>query len=446
MLPNIENIQAGILKGHGRNHSRCFFLHFSASKLAAKFWIASHVRPLVSNASAQLRDSGAYRTGRRVYRNTAVINFYLTVDGYDHLGLQSPDDEAFRRGLNSVDTNTLLNDHPLEWDEPYHNSQQPIHALLLVSDDSAGVLDYNEKLLKDEFEKTGIGKIVTIENGTMLRPNGHAIEHFGYADGVNPDTFIDQQGLLNGNWKSILISDPEGGHGSYMVFRKLEQNVDLFYKELERIGKQIGGPDMAGAQVIGRFFNGAPVASEQNPYSEPFDYKGKAATADDEGIRCPFHAHIRKANPRKPNTPHIVRRGIPYDYAGRGNDMSWKPAYGVGLLFICYQKSIAAQYEAIQQAMNTPAGSHDPLTGQPLENDVVLEWNPNHGVKGGHKSIFQKVVTMRGGAYFYAPSIEFFNSLDTQGLSPPEVQVNENRGYEGKKYGFGKFWVRKRGY
>ncbi|GAB4262061.1 MAG: Dyp-type peroxidase [Saprospiraceae bacterium] len=423
-------------------------LHFDAPPLAVKIWISSHITPKLTNAATQLRDAGAYRNGRRTYNNTAVINFFLTIEGYEHLELAAPADAAFQRGHNSEATNLELNDTPADWEPPYADDQAPIHAMFMVSDDLEIVLDHHEMILRREFEENGIGRILIVENGNMMRSGGQAIEHFGYADGVNPDSYVDRNGGLTGDWRSVLVADPVKGHGSFMVFRKLEQNVDLFYKELQRLGKNLGGSAMAGAQVVGRFANGMPLTSSDNAYGEQFDYGAQNGSPADTGNRCPFHAHIRKANPRTAGSPKIVRRGIPYDYVGRGCNMDRKPSYGLGLLFICYQHNIANQFEAIQKQLNGPANEHDPLAGQPPSHNEPLDWNSNWGNKGGFQSIFEKVVTVRGGAYFYAPSLEFFESLRVPGMAPGgEVPVAaEGNRYAKRKTGFGRFWLKRKGY
>ncbi len=447
-MPNLENIQAGILKGHGRDHTRCFFLHFDAPPVAIKKWISSHIAPILSNAKAQLRAAKAYREGRKNYHDTAVINLFLTAQGLKHLKLKAPADEAYQRGHNSAITTSKLNDNPSGWEPAYADDLAPIHAMFMVSDDLKTVLDYHEEILRKEFEATGIGRILTVEKGSMMRSGGQATEHFGYADGVNPDNYVDGNGGLKGDWRSVLLADPVAGHGSLMVFRKLEQNVDLFYREIKRLGKSIGGTTMAGAQVVGRFPNGMPLTKDDNAYGEKFDYGATTGSPPDTGNRCPFHAHIRKANPRTAHSPKIVRRGIPYDYVGRGCNMDLKPARGVGLLFMCYQNSITTQFEAIQQQLNGPANAHDPLAGQPDSHNDPLEWNHPYGNKGGFRSIFEKVVTVRGGAYFYAPSIEFFKSLATPGIAPagePAATTNQNS-YSRRKIGFGSFWLKRRGY
>ena len=57
---------------------------------------------------------------------------------------------------------------------------------------------------------------------------------------------------------------------------------------------------MARAYVVGRFQDGTPVELHDHELgAETQDYVTNFNYADDmEGSRCPFHAHIRKTNPR----------------------------------------------------------------------------------------------------------------------------------------------------
>src|SRR5207245_9912465 len=79
------------------------------------------------------------------------------------------------------------------------------------------------------------------------------------------------------------------------------------------------------------------------------------------GNRCPFHAHIRKANQRGANpflnreqerSHRIVRRGVPYGVRSPppGETYAGASASGeVGLLFQAFQGDIARQFEFIQR-------------------------------------------------------------------------------------------------
>jgi deferrochelatase/peroxidase EfeB len=110
--------------------------------------------------------------------------------------------------------------------------------------------------------------------------------------------------------------------GSVFCNLLLEQNVaafkalkDALAKRLEAVGGQ-PFDELAGALVMGRHEDGTPVTVQaadglNRPITNNFNYD------DDPGVRCPFHAHIRKANPRTEETREhrIARRGITYGQA-----------------------------------------------------------------------------------------------------------------------------------
>jgi deferrochelatase/peroxidase EfeB len=153
-----------------------------------------------------------------------------------------------------------------------------------------------------------------------------------------------------------------------------------------------------------------------------FDYR-----ADLDGGKCPFQAHIRKSNPRgsgpgglpNQNSRRMVRRGI--TYGSRKDDFSKiadMPEGGVGLLFMAYQKSIANQFEFIQQSwvnnvgFPTPGTGIDPVLGQSAAAPPAQKWPNVWGQAASTVDFdFRDFVKMRGGEYFFAPSLSSLGRL-----------------------------------
>lgn len=169
-------------------------------------------------------------------------------------------------------------------------------------------------------------------------------------------------------------------NGSYLVVRKIGMNAPAFDGWLDTHKHAIAAamgwpPEVARARlkaaVMGRDDAGKPLAETVSAHPNDFDFRG-----DDEGLRCPHAAHIRRANPRRidPNpaaptsvkrefgrpTPRLLRRGMLF---GEGN------APERGLMFMAYAASLSEQYETIQRWLNGAnptdiASAHnDPLTG-----------------------------------------------------------------------------------
>lgn len=242
----------------------------------------------------------------------------------------------------------------------------------------------------------------------------------------------------------VLVPDPYGEErdnrtgevvhhsGSYLVFRKLEQNVRAFKEGEKKLAQALGltGEDTerAEALVMGRFRDGTPVVLQPTVgrSANNFTYN-----QDPDGEKCPFQAHIRKVNPREEHTKsrRIVRRGITYGTRIKepkdNPSLEELPTEGVGLLFACYQKDIEKQFEFLQLAWaNNPhfpekqAPGIDPIIGQSGTGDAgqqkwPMRWND---LREKHTPVdFHGFVTLKGGEYFFAPSIHFLREIQTKG-------------------------------
>jgi deferrochelatase/peroxidase EfeB len=307
-----------------------------------------------------------------------------------------------------------------------------------------------------------------VQRGKALKNAGRlGIEHFGYVDGRSQPLLLEEDiaretssgGTSRWNpafpLRTVLIQDPGVNDplsfGSLFVFRKLEQDVRGFKKREQELADalKLKGHDreLAGALTVGRFEDGTPVTLSREARSEAppndFEYEG------DAGTRCPFHAHIRKINPRGSSgkeplateRDHLFpRRGIPFEDAKRlihpdelpeAEDLAefnqrvapLLPTGGVGLLFMAYNRDIAQQFKFTQQrwanetnSPTQPPGAHgiDPLIGQ-TDNikghqKLPKDWD-NPGAGTHDETPFGGFVKMRGGEYFFSPSLTFLRRL-----------------------------------
>jgi deferrochelatase/peroxidase EfeB len=303
------------------------------------------------------------------------------------------------------------------------------------------------------------------ETGLAQRnANGDGIEHFGYIDGRSQPLFLDEDldaerdGMDGTNvWNpaanldQVLVPDPGAGpnhFGSYFVFRKLEQNVRRFKQAEEDLADTLGvtgdDRDRAGAMIVGRFKDGTPLALQQTdgahgPIMNNFTYD-----SDAEGRKCPFHAHIRKTNPRGSGGAQpapqerlhlMARRGQTYgDRADVPFDSSvppsQRPTGGVGLLFMAFNSQIhfdfaagnflGAQFDFTQAIwanspqfpVAQPDPGLDPVIGQGPRPQQVYprKWGELPDKTKPVDSVPQ-AVRMRGGEYFFMPSLAFLRNL-----------------------------------
>jgi Dyp-type peroxidase family len=284
------------------------------------------------------------------------------------------------------------------------------------------------------------------------------IEHFGYVDGRSQPLLlvedIEREATTAGSvrWDAqfgldaALIKDPGVtdtiSFGSYFIFRKLEQNVQGFKRQEQVLATKLGltgeERERAGALVVGRFEDGTPVtlsaeAKGANPPND-FNYDNDAAS------RCPFQAHIRKVNPRHlvaSERAHIMpRRGIPFTDVSRtvhpsdvpeSKDLADFDAHvkpdlptgSVGLLFMAYNANLTNQFVFTQQswanavAFPSAGVGVDPIIGQGAGTSSAQTWpvSWDNAAGGAQPQNFAGFVTMRGGEYFFAPSLTFFKNL-----------------------------------
>jgi Dyp-type peroxidase family len=459
----LGNLQANILKPHGRDFARHVFVRFTAPPAAVRTWIKGSVAPGVTTAAQQLDQIRAKREGRNPDGGT-VRGFYLAAAGYEYLGFDTDRfaSDAFRKGMKHQDDPPLggllggnnKDPKPGKWETGF---QGDIHALVTVADDDEEVAERVAGEVRAGL--AGVGEVATVEEGLVLRRRNatgrfEPVEHFGYFDGISNPVFTKQdlakelpENQTRTHWDPsarlslVLTDDPftdqADAFGSYLVYRKLGQDVRVFEQRVRGLAEALGmGGDLAGAMVVGRFKDGTPVvaSSAPSPGAEvlnDFDYRRQ----DPDGVRCPAHAHIRKANPRG-TTPltsleserrrRIVRRGIPYGRplpgVADGTPADPNPDAPRGLLFMCFQQNVEDQFEFIQRTWVDnkifPAGilfqrntGDDPLIGQ--DRNEAQHWPKRWGDKDADRETFnfESAVALKGGEYFFAPSLPFLRSL-----------------------------------
>ena len=323
---------------------------------------------------------------------------------------------------------------------------------------------------------------VLVEKGVPV-----AKEHFGYTDGIGDPVFegvpydadrVNGRGkqVEGGKWAALATGEFLLGHideakeyppapnpillsrnGTYMVYRKLHENVATFDSYLEEHGKNFpGGKELLAAKFVGRWRdNGAPLVKAPDQASkEKFDTlldavddKGKDKllcdfTYDDDmsGAKCPFSSHIRRINPRASleftrdptdvpgslkikqdafdtpgaltNRRRLLRRGLPY---GAVKDRS-RDDGNHGIIIMMLNADINRQFEFVQQqwinygndfkAANDKEiilGNHS--TDPKFPSKAVIQVDPNSDQPPYFLSKIPRLVETRGGEYFFIPSM-----------------------------------------
>jgi Dyp-type peroxidase family len=487
----LGNLQGNILTGHGRDHTVHIFIRLPGDQAAARALVAELARH-VTSASKQ-------ETERQQFKSFGIPgalfgNLLLSAHGYRRLGfsdevLRGAFEEAANQPrptasnfLDGMAKNAVsdLGDPPLaEWEPGFDKGD--IDAMLLLADDDEDYLGRRAREVVDALD--GRCGIARIERGKALRTDeGEGIEHFGYVDGRSQPLFLstDFANLEGGAigpgtteagggkidvWNPfeplelVLLPDPLAERpdclGSYFVFRKVEQNVRDFIIEEQRLADRLGlqgtARERAGAMVVGRFRDGTPIVLSQTdgfiPQKEN-NFRYDRGPGDKDALRCPFHGHIRKTNPRgdivelgapeeAERAHRIARRGITYGKRDRDPDafqvLDDLPSKDVGLLFMCFQASIRNQFAFMQRGWANNQGfvRRSPQTGEPLTGiDPIIgqfdseqeggpknaridqTWKPRFGeAEPTVETFFGDFVKMRGGEFFFAPSIPFLRNL-----------------------------------
>jgi len=508
----LEDLQGNILKSHGREESVHIFLTFpdpsrEPQKTAAlRGLIAQLATQDITSAKKQLDDADAYRNDKS--DGGVFVHFSLSSSGYDKLGFPDSnqpegvnlqkrkeanpevlnDDYAQVFQLGMKRRQYALIDPPFSaWEAAY---QKDVDALIIIAADKDRDVENKESEITDRLR--GIATVVTIERGKKIRRQFNnqneepVVEHFGFTDGVGDPRFTKQdlkdkekgataKRLFSAPLNLVLVPDPLGtqnvSFGSFLIFRKLEQNVQGFKKAELELSKALGVPrELAGAMAVGRFEDGTPLVLQGNDGStnlNDFDYSGDSA-----GLKCPFQAHLRKTNPRLESVREggpfakseqqelghrITRRGV--TYGGQLSDFSnldKLPTGGVGLLFMCYQSDIWEQFEFIQrfwsnhprflepdmsksrnvENKNYDRTGLDAVSGQSLpgQRDPLIREEPqppkNWLEKRDQPTVkadvqFANFVKLKGGEYFFSPSISFLKNLPNLPQNFPTPPIEE---------------------
>jgi Dyp-type peroxidase family len=443
----LDELQPNILKAHVRDHLSVLFLAFDDADEAAVFLRA--LGGLMKSAKAHLEEIDAFKATKAA--GTPYVGVGLSAQGYAKLGIgAAPGDASFQGGAKRAVPN-LVDPPVTDWEKPY---QEAIDAVVLIGDAHAAAV----RLKRAEIDALLPESITVVgeERGRGLtNDNGDGIEHFGYVDGRSQPLFLTEdvdteRDTTDGvnEWdptaplRQVLVADsaapdPSIHFGSYFVFRKLEQNVRLFKQNERDLAQDLGlkGDDRerAGAMLIGRFEDGTPLvvqsaAGAHHPVENDFSFD-----SDKLGQKCPYQAHIRKTNPRgsggaeppeRERLHLMARRGQTYgrraDDPGADLPPIVRPSKDVGLLFMAFNSDLGNQFEFTQRLwVNNPGfpvtadGSRpglDPVIGQGQRpgSNYAPEWGRNGAVAVDPVA---QAVTMKGGEYFFMPSLAFLRSL-----------------------------------
>jgi Dyp-type peroxidase family len=469
LADDLGDLQGLILSGYNHlDHVAYWFLHFSRPTLS-RAWLAA-LLPHVTTGDWRQPDG-------RVGKPETTLNLAFTPHGLAALSFPSASlqsfPEEFLTGMSAPERSRRLGDTgasaPACWEigTPEREAVAPIDVLVILQAPTPERLRELEDIWQVHHGHHEVSAHAPVQIGALLSTER---EHFGFADGISQPEISGSPGRSQSPTDTVAagefvlgylnaytmlpptptvpaLADPRHGlppvrhrqaegtrdfgrNGTYLVFRKLAQDVAAFRRYVHA-HEPPEARGLLAAKMVGRWPSGAPLvwaptaddlAFSHAPQNNTFSYH----LDDPDGLRCPIGAHIRRAHPRDglerdatqslltTSRHRIIRRGIPYGpplpegvFEDDGQER--------GLFFVCLNADIKRQFEFIQQTwMNDPkfAGlSHDrdPLVGDNLD-PTAPDALPRHLTI--QASPFRKrytnlprFVRVRGGGYFFMPSM-----------------------------------------
>lgn len=453
---NLHDIQDNVVTPIFMRYGRHLFIKFNAGEKGRAL-----LRNLYARINARQEQHGTRFT----------INIGFTYEGLKALGLSQGSldsfPEAFRVGGRG--RATLIGDvgqnSPKYWEGGLGGPD--IHAMALLRTDSEQGRELATQIIRDEMAAVGDIEIRFVQDSMALAHEsgiGSEGEHFGFADPISqpPIEGMDTpsypgDGVLeaDGTWRPVkpgeflLGYEDEAGergtpapepfelrvNGTFMVFRKLYQDVAGFRRYLATAAKSLYGTDetdrqqLVAAKMMGRWPSGCPLdlsPDKDDPEiaRDPrrrnnFTYEG-----DDQGKRCPLGSHLRRSNPRA--TPlmratavrrhRLIRRGVEYGpHLPEGALQDDGVDRGLAALFI--QADIERQFEFVQfewmkggEFIGLDPREHDPINAENGEGSQMSV----PGAKRPFLFDLPNFVSVKGSEYLFVPGLQALQGLIEQ--------------------------------
>ncbi len=451
---DLADIQGIVARGYGGLPE--------ASYLLLSINDAAEARPALRRLAALVTTAQQARPARAVnIALTAPGLLAVTGDTTVHPGFAEP----FATGMTTAYRSRILGDvdgdapQSWAWGGP---GNHPVHVLVLLYAAHPAALAELIDETTAEVDQRALRVVARLDTQTLSER-----EHFGFKDGISQPlveglsgaaTAVDRGSVVRAgefvlgyvneygqrtyrplltprdDIKRLLPRDADGSgspdlgrNGTYLVFRQLEQDVDGFWAFLDRVTRTQDGtsdPERRmhlAAKLVGRWPSGAPLTlapdADDASLTDANDFGYHAL--DENGLRCPIGAHIRRSNPRdslepRPGTERsrevnrrhrLLRRGRKYaDASGKR-----------GLHFLCVGANLARQFEFIQHSwVNDPSfngmyDATDPLIG-PRHGGGATFVEPVTPIRRRIRDLPQ-FVHVRGGAYFFLPGISALRYL-----------------------------------
>ena len=428
--PDLADLQGNVLRAYDNDHAAYLLVEIDDPHAGRR--LLRDLAPAITPASEW------------VVPPVVTTNVALTAAGLERLGMSEAQLEtfppAFRQGM--ARRAAFLGDRgpsaPDAWEPGLRDDTG--HVLIALTAWKGDRLDERADQLAARIAEADGVRLAHRQRAERFDDRR---EHFGFLDGVAQPRLagVDPQDRpaagtpLRTHWQPLPVGefvvgelDAEGmrapapadgwaANGSYLVIRKLRQDVAAFRSLIHETGRDFpGGPDLLAAKLVGRWPDGTPLAlSPDAPdptiAGDPTRINDFRFSDDPDGLRCPVGAHIRRANPRDGagvggamTTRHrLMRRGVPY--GPRLGPGAVDDGEDRGLVFVCFAADIERQFEFLQRRWLNDGD----VLGLGTDPDPVLGL-PGPGAKlkvpGSPPYLLaldKPLVLLRGGAYLFQP-------------------------------------------
>ena len=478
------DIQGFITSGRAHlPHAAYLFVRIE-DRTQGRGWIAE-ILPSITDSSSWRKKPGEPKVKPQEAANVAFTYRGLEALGFSEQTLCVFPDEL-REGMAESQRARILGDTeesaPEAWELGGPNNPE-IHALLLLESTTSDQLDDFIERQHTLLAATA-GGVVEIESafqrGGRL-PGGR--EPFGFRDGLGQPRIegIKGSGVRSGEFvlgyenhynfvppgPVVRPEEDPGGvlpasanpyhrqrglkdlgrHGTYLVYRKLRQDVAGFWRFLRRQSvKDTGAPDprhmiWLASKMVGRWPSGAPLVLAPEGDDPKIKSKDRFSYAeqDPDGLRCPFGSHVRRSNPRDMIRPtqrkqslsvsdahRLLRRASTFggplfdfeiledlDNAEKLQRLLEVEDDGEprGIHFFSVNANIKGQFEFVQQTWcNNPRFNGLTDNRDPLIGDNGQEGKPSYMTIPERPfrrrtAALPRFVTVKGGGYFFLPSL-----------------------------------------
>jgi Dyp-type peroxidase family len=263
---------------------------------------------------------------------------------------------------------------------------------------------YRDRISQPVIE--GAGETPTPGSGPPLKAGEFIL---GYPDEDGPPVNLPKPEVLSRN-------------GSYMAYRRLQEQVGRFRDFLRQNGETPEEQELVAAKLMGRWRSGAPLvlSPEKDDATLAADMQRnndfKYKQMDPFGYAVPLGSHARRMNPRDTaaymNRKRMIRRGATYGAPLPDGSPDDGVDRGIAAFVIC--ASLIRQFEFAQSVWANDKNFHelgnerDPIIGN---QDGTLEFKiPKRPIRKKITGL-PAFTTVRGGAYFFLPGIKALRYL-----------------------------------